>query len=160
LKMKKEGYPALLLLSAVLGLALASAFYLGAATCTFTAVGTDLVGRMTGSLFPLCLACLLGFSSLGPPFLALLTLLRSLALTLACYLAIENGGLITLAATIPLSALKLLIFASFCRLSLLFSKSNRRQSKRNRYSLQFFCDFLFFCGLSALLCILPCLFGQ
>ena len=161
IKMKKEGYAALLLLCTVCGLSLASVWHL---YCPYSAAlwqtaALSIGGfpaRFGGTLFSLLLVFWLGFSCLRHVPLMAAAILRSFSTTALCYVGFSLLDGLHLAVFALISALKLLLFIAFCRLALLFGDGRRDHPARfRRYCLQYAGDFLFICGISSLLCILP-----
>ena len=142
-----------LLFSAIAGLALASIGYLlFPEHFVLNTPVQDIsfyryFSKATGILLPLTLAFFLGFFPVRLPFLALLVLLRSFSLTVACY-RLANHGILPLLKVLPVYGFQLYMLLCLCRLSLLFGMAQKRKgSGAGRHLLLFLCDYLFICGI-------------
>lgn len=148
MKMKKERFPALLLLGTVCGLALASWLYLTDMIQIAFDRGTKF--DLTGTLFPLFLAFMGGIFVKPLHYCAMLVFIRSFSLVLSCYIRFVTPITISTLTVFIISCLELFWFVAFCRLAILYGRCNQRK----RYLRQFWGDYLFFCGISSVFRIL------
>ena len=144
---------ALLFIFAILGLTLASVFYITPSGMSHAYTPASLYQRICGILLPLTLAFGFGFFELRLCSLSLLTLLRFFSLTLSCYLQFSQLNLRFLGLLL-FSGMEGFLFLSFCRLSCLFGHACQADPKNKpKYIRQFIGDYLFHCGI----CTLPLL---
>ena len=147
-----------LLFSAVAGLSLAGAVYvaLPQAVCALETGGAQSVAdAFTGVLLPLTFAFATGFFTFRLPLLSLITLLRFFSLTLRCCAELQNGGAWHFSILLCTEGCAAYMLLGFCRLSYTFGGVYHKSSARKtRYLFQYFCDYLFVCGICGILLLL------